>query len=81
MASRGRMMGKKTFHTKSSRIDDGCKGLTSMKEGGWDSCEYGVGINLVDPLFQDLDRRSRHYLSYCEQIPSCLRRGHDSIRG
>ena len=70
MASRGRMMGKKTFHLKTPRIDDSSKGLVSMKEGGWDNYEYGVGINLVDPLFQDLDRRSRHYLSYCEQISS-----------
>ena len=76
MASRGRMMGKKTFGTKIPRADDSYKSmLLSTKGDAWDNLDLGVGVNLVDPLFQDLDRQSRYYLNYCERTPFIRAKG------
>ena len=69
-------MGKKTFGTKITRADDGHKSmLLSTKGDAWDNPDLGVGVNLVDPLFQDLDRQSRYYLNYCERTPSIRAKG------
>ena len=76
MASRGRMMGKKTFNTKTLGADNGHKSLLlSTKGDAFNSLDLGVGISLVDPLFQDLDRQSRYYLNYCKQTPAIRAEG------
>lgn len=67
-------MGKKTFDVPSSNTYEDHEHssivMNCQRDREWeyrkDDRVYGLGTSLLDPLFQDLDRASRYYLSYCE---------------
>lgn len=72
MVSQGHVIGKRAPDVSNTDIYDDHE--DSLLVGNyWGNQEYeeahrpyDVGPSLIDPLLQDLDRVSRHYLNYCE---------------